>query len=221
MSAARSRRAGLAVLAALAFSPFLAGTGEPLGAPPVPGSYRLPCIESAADGKVVTSQGAPTTLHRLYAGKIAVLSLIYTACSDSKGCPWATFMLSQTAKRLDADPRIAARVRFVSLSFDAARDTPEVMARYGKPFSRDIDWAFVTTRSPEALAPILTSYDQRLMPDPGAAGGFAHLLRVFLIDEGGYVRNTYSASFLDPVLLANDITTLAGARGAACAPAGP
>ncbi len=84
-------------------------------------------------------------------------------------------------------------MRFVSLSFDPARDTPEIMACYGRSFSKDTDWAFVTTRSMEALAPILAAYDQRLTRDPGAAGGFAYLLRVFLIDEGGYVRNIYIA----------------------------
>ncbi len=209
MSGARWSTAGLAVFAALAFSASVARTDEPLGAPPPPGSYRLPCIESAADGKVVTSEGLATTLHRLYAGKIGVLSLIYTDCKENKGCPWATYTLSRTAERLKNDPGLAARVRFVSLSFDPARDTPEAMARYGRSFSKDTDWAFVTTRSMEALAPILAAYDQRLTRDPGAAGGFAHLLRVFLIDEEGYVRNIYSASFLDTVLLANDVATLA------------
>jgi len=113
-------------------------------------------------------------------------------------------------------------VRFVSLSFDPARDTPEGMARYGRSFSHDLDWASVTTRSPEALAPILADYDQRLERDPGAAGSFAHLLRVFLIDARGLVRNVYSAAFLDPVLLGNDIATLALDRDqdAACALSG-
>jgi len=184
------------------------GAGIAPGAAPAPGSYRLPCIESAGDGSVVTSHGEATTLHRLYAGRIVVLSLIYTHCVDAQGCPWASFTLAQTARRLEGDPRLASRVRFVSLSFDPARDTPEAMVRYGRSFSHDPAWAFVTTRSPEALAPILADYGQRIGPDPGTAGGWSHLLRVFLIDETRFVRNIYSSSFLDPVLLGNDIATL-------------
>jgi hypothetical protein len=42
------------------------GAGIALGAPPAPGSYRLPCLESAGDGNVVTSHGEATTLHRVF-----------------------------------------------------------------------------------------------------------------------------------------------------------
>ena len=75
----------------------------------------------------------------------------------------------------------------MSLSFDPARDTPEAMARYGRSFSNDLDWAFFTTRLPEVLAPIPADYDQRLQSDGGPAGGcWSHLLRVFLIDEARF-----------------------------------
>jgi len=221
LSNTRSRLsfARFAVLAAMAVPGPAWGAGIVLGAPPAPGSYRLPCIESAGDGSVVTSHGAATTLHRLYAGRIVVLSLIYTHCADAQGCPWASFTLAQTARRIKGDPRLATRVRFVSLSFDPARDTPEAMARYGRSFSHDADWAFITTRSPEALAPILADYDQRLQSDPGPAGGWSTSCRSFSSDEARLVRNVYSSSFLDPVLLGNDIATLGLDRDqdAACA----
>lgn len=214
--------ARFAVLAAVSVPGPAWGAGTALGAAPAPGSYRLPCIEAAGDGEVITYMGVETGLHRLYAGKIVVLSLIYTGCQDAQGCPWATFTLAQTARRLKTDPNVASRVRFVTLSFDPHHDTAEVMARYGRAFAGDTDWAFLTTRSPEALAPILAEYGQRIGPDPGTAGGWSHLLRVFLIDGARFVRNIYSASFLDTVLLANDITSLALHRDqdAACAPSG-
>jgi cytochrome c peroxidase len=205
-----------ALIAALAaVCPTTSVLGDPPGAPPAPGSYRLPCIKPAGDGKVITSQGTATSLHRLYAGKIIVLSLIYTACRDAQGCPWATFTLAQTARRIKTDPSLASRVRFVTLSFDPRNDSPEVMARYGRPYAGDLDWAFLTTRSPAALAPILADYGQRIGPDPGTPGGWSHLLRVYLIDEARYTRNIYGASFLDPVLLGNDIASLA-LGGAGC-----
>ena len=87
----RASGLGLAVLAAMAAPGSASGIEAPLGAPPAPGSYRLPCPESAGDGNVVTSDGEATTLHRLYAGRIVVLSLIYTHCADAQGCPWASF----------------------------------------------------------------------------------------------------------------------------------
>jgi hypothetical protein len=37
-------------------------------------------------------------------------------------------------------------------------------------------------------------------------------LTAYLIDRGRYTRNMYGASFLEPVLLGNDIASLARAR---------
>ena len=109
-----------AVFAAMAAPGPAWGAGIALGAPPAPGSYRLPCIESAGDGSVVTSHGEATTLHRLYAGRIVVLSLIYTHCADAQGCPWASFTLAQTARgrseaRLEGglrEPELRSGARF-------------------------------------------------------------------------------------------------------------
>ncbi|MGH8489921.1 MAG: cytochrome c peroxidase [Gammaproteobacteria bacterium] len=159
----------------------------------------------------MTSGGSVTTLHELYAGKLVVLSLVYTRCADAQGCPWATALLGIASKRLDRDePEISSRARFITLSFDPEHDSPEVMRRYGAPFAQDSDWVFATTYSPAALAPILRAYGQDLRPDPSlaAGGGLAHLLRVFLIDEKRMIRNIYGASILDPALLVNDLKTL-------------
>ncbi|MGH8543749.1 MAG: cytochrome c peroxidase [Gammaproteobacteria bacterium] len=178
---------------------------------PEAGSYELPPLKPAGDGAVVTSGGAVTTLHELYAGKLVVLSLVYTRCADAQGCPWATALLGITRRRLDRDePEISSRARFITLSFDPDHDSPKVMRRYGEPFAKDGDWVFATTDSPAALAPILRAYGQNLQPEPSRAadGGLAHLLRVFLIDEKRMIRNIYGASVLDPALLVHDLETL-------------
>ncbi len=184
---------------------------------PDAGSYELPPLKSAGDGEIVTSTGTVTTLHELYAGKLVVLSLIYTRCADAQGCPWATALLSIARKRLDRDePEISSRARFITLSFDPKHDSPDIMRRYGAPFTQDSDWVFATTDSPAALAPILRTYGQDLRPDaaPAAGAGLAHLLRVFLIDENQFIRNIYGASVLDPALLVRDLKTLVLEQGA-------
>jgi cytochrome c peroxidase len=71
---------------------------------------------------------------------------------------------------------------------------------------------FLTTRSPEALAPILAGYNQVVDPDYNEkgeiVGAFSHMLRVFLIDKQKRIRNIYSVSFLHPDILINDVRTL-------------
>lgn len=179
---------------------------------PAPGSYQLPPIQAAADGPYLDSHGQRGTLHGLYDGRVTILGFIYTHCDDVNGCPLASFVMGQIAKRLHADPRIAPKLRLVSFSFDPARDTPAVLERYAKPFRPPgVDWDFVTSPSLAALAPTLAAYQQGVQQSEGHA--FAHILRVFLIDSHKRVRNIYSPAFLHADTLAADVETVLREQG--------
>jgi cytochrome c peroxidase len=194
-------------------------------AAPEPGSYALPSLGVAADGSVLASDGSEATLHALFADHVVLLSFVYAACSDPEGCPFATAVLHRVARMLAGDAQAALRVRFLSLSFDPERDTPEVMARMaGSVAQAGLDWRFLTTASEAQLAPILEAYGQTRTPERDEEGGetgrFAHVLRVFLIDESGRIRNVYGASFLDAELVVADLRTLLAEQGPpAAAPA--
>lgn len=180
---------------------------------PEAGSYELPPLGLAADGSVIDSQGQATTLHELYDDKLVVLSFIYTSCPDVNGCPLAGFVLRQLQRKLDGEPTLRDDVRVISLSFDPAIDTPERMARYGASFRREgDDWLFLTCESEAALAQILADYDQWVQRDYDEDGNYlgsmSHILRVFLIDADGRIRNIYSPSFLHADLLLADLRTL-------------
>jgi cytochrome c peroxidase len=180
---------------------------------PAPGSYALPPLGPAGDGAVLTSEAEPARLHDVLGDRLVLLSLIYTHCVDAEGCPMATAVLQRVGHRIGADPALRDAVRLVSLSFDPERDTPEVMRRYGESFARSgAEWVFLTAESEAALAPLLEAYGQTRLPERDAEGRalgtFSHLLRVFLIDREGRIRNVYGASFLDPELLEADLRTL-------------
>jgi len=187
---------------------------EDLGyAPPAPGSYRLPVLSPAADGTAVAAGGEGVSLHSLFAGKIALLSFIYTQCSDARGCPMATRVLHEVEGAMGHEPALQQNLRLVSLSFDPRRDTPEVMAGYaGGSAARESGWQFLTSASPAELGAILDAYGQYVVPERNAqgelTGNFAHVLKVFLIDRQQRVRNIYSVSFLHPALVINDVKTL-------------
>ena len=183
--------------------------------PPVPGSYRLPAIKAAADGAVLDARGRARRLREVMAGRIALLSFIYTRCADPQGCPLATALLYDISEVSRVDPLLAANLRLLSLSFDPAHDTPEVMADYaagsaGEPGAA-AEWLYLTTRSVAELAPILAAYGQLVGRTPDLAdpfGALAHQLRVYLIDRQGRIRNIYSLGFLDPRLVITDVRTL-------------
>ena len=180
---------------------------------PTPGDYQLPPLGAAADGIVLDSLGVSRHLHDLYRDKVNVLSFIYTTCNDVNGCPLATYVLSQTQKRIARDASLKDAVRLISVSFDPLNDTPAVMREYRKTFAKaDVDWRFLTAESDAQLEPLLKAYGQSLKKDYDEAGNFigsySHILRVYLIDRSARIRNIYSVSFLHADTMVSDIKTV-------------
>src|SRR5437660_11738058 len=153
----------LAAAAALAAADGIAGDGNEPDAttvaaitmdfvPPPPGSYALHAIMRAPDGPVLDPDGRRLPLSRFTSGKITLLGFIYTSCADARGCPLAYQVFHTVRHRVSDDPDLRDHVRLVSLSFDPARDTPDVMRRYaaGAP-PNGVEWAFLTTERPRTL----------------------------------------------------------------------
>ncbi|SMF94581.1 Cytochrome c peroxidase [Methylomagnum ishizawai] len=215
MSAALLAATGLlagSVRAGEAAQPLAPGYQELPFKLPEPGSYELPALGQAADGRVLDSTGRDLNLHQLYGDKLVLLSFIYSACGDVNGCPLATAVFHKLQKRLLQQPDIARQLRLVTLSFNPGHDTPEVMAQYGKSFGEGLEWRFLTTRSEADIQPILAAYGQTAQKDYDAqghfTGTFSHILRVYLIDRDRRIRNIYTVSFLHPDTLFNDVRTL-------------
>ena len=184
--------------------------------PPAPGTYQLHAIMPSPDGPVLDVRGRRAPLARFTRDKITVLSFIYTGCADARGCPLAYQVLHTMYDRLRESPELRDGVRLVTLSFDPAHDTPAVMRRYANGVLADtspgVEWAFLTTTSPRELMPLLDGFGQDVRLEPGAHGTkvprLGHVLKVFLIDRHGIVREIYTTSYLFPDVLWNDIETL-------------
>jgi cytochrome c peroxidase len=180
---------------------------------PEPGSYELPILGLAANGKVLNTQGNTLTLHNMMGDKIVLLSFIYSSCNDINGCPLATTVLQKIKIRLKKEAVLNEKLRLVTLSFNPEQDTPEIMSHYGQPFQEQgIEWHFLTTQSQKELRPILEHYKQNIQKTfdskGKSTGTFSHNLRVYLIDKNKQIRNIYSVAFLHPDTLINDIKTL-------------
>ncbi len=181
--------------------------------PPEPGSYTLPVIKPAGDGPVLRLDGKRGQLREMIDGRITVLSFIYTRCADPTACPYAMSTLHKIRTISEQDAEIAENLRLVTFSFDPDHDTPRTLADYTKALRRGdgAEWQFVTTESGKELSPILERYGQQVdrRKDPNhPLGPFSHLLRVYLIDRDGMIRNIYSSGMLDPRLVLTDVRTL-------------
>lgn len=218
-------RATAACIAAMAV-PGVHGHGnEPRAAmefqlPPA-GSYALAPIQPAPDGEVLDRRGVRHSLAEFTRARITLLGLVYTRCTDTDGCPRATWAFSAVRNRVRGDPELKSRVRFVTLSFDPVNDTPATLAAYAAQVGgsrHGPQWHFLTTRSREALQPILDGFGQDLRVAAGSNAvpgteAFSHTLKAFLIDARGEVREIYSSAYLLPGMIVNDMRTLAREAG--------
>ena len=180
---------------------------------PAPGTYRLPPIMDAVDGRVLREDATPAKLFDLMGDRFVLLSFVYTRCTDVNGCPLAKAVFHLVRSRLNERPELAGAARLISISFDPGNDTPEVMRAYGPQYDDGgVEWMLLTTRDRSELEPILDGYGQYTLREYDHngeyTGEFAHLLRVFLIDRERRVRNIYSTGFLHPDILMNDLETL-------------
>ena len=180
---------------------------------PAPGTYRLPPIMRAVDGRVLLEDATSANLFDLMGDRFVLLSFVYTRCDDVNGCPLAKAVFHLVRSRLKERPDLAGATRLVSMSFDPDNDTPEVMRAYRPEWDDgSVEWVFLTARDRSDLRPILDGYGQYTLREYDHngvyTGEFAHLLRVFLIDRERKVRNIYSTGFLHPDILMNDLETL-------------
>jgi protein SCO1 len=183
--------------------------------PPPPGSYTLQRIQPVADAVLLDSAGGALRLSSLTQGKITLLTFFYTYCVDPLGCPFAHTTLAALRDRVSADRELAGRVRFVSVSLDPTHDMPATIARYAREFTLDptFEWRFLTARSVPELLPVLDDFGQDVSVETDENGRATrtmhHMLKMFLIDPHGEVREIYTLSFVQPPVMFNDIKTLA------------
>jgi len=182
---------------------------------PLPaGSYELERIQAAPDALLLDTQGKIAHLADATRGKVTLLTFFYTYCVDPLGCPYAQAVLGQLRARLLEDPRLAAQTRIVSVSFDPTHDTPPQIAAYGAAVRGDprLEWRFLTARSVPELLPVLDDLGQDVSVQADSEGRpmrtLHHMLKMFLIDREGVVREIYSLAFMQPGVMFNDIVTL-------------
>jgi cytochrome oxidase Cu insertion factor (SCO1/SenC/PrrC family) len=183
---------------------------------PEPGTYELHRIMRAPDGPVLTVDGRLEKLSRFTRERITLLGFIYTSCTDPQGCPLAYRVFDRLKEEIRATPALKDQVQLVTLSFDPARDTPSVMKRYAGSQLEDeggLRWFFLTTPSARELLPLVEGFGQDVQYAVDRSTGrpvrqLSHVLKVFLIDRAGDVREIYTSTFLHPRAIIGDIKTL-------------
>jgi protein SCO1/2 len=147
----------------------------------------LPRLFPVPDATLVSQNATPVSLHALK-GNVAVYDFIYTHCAGT--CP----IMTSSMRRVVAAVR-EPNVRFVSVSVDPARDTPEVLRSYAKMTGNDPRWLFLTA-APSVVSD-LSEKGFKLAAVTGggeAAQPLLHSSRFALADAGGTIRGYYDGT---------------------------
>jgi protein SCO1/2 len=163
---------------------------------------RLAVIRSAPDFTLTTQDDKPLRLAD-YKGKVLLVSFIFTTCNGS--CPATTHRMAQVQEALHKHG-LDKKVHLLSISLDAARDTPEVLRGYMKLYDVDAsNWTFLTGQK-EKVEKTLAAWG--MWVKPAANGQLDHPSRIFLVDERGRIREIYNLAFMKASWVIEDIELL-------------
>jgi len=181
---------------------------------PAPGTYRLDRIQAVPFSVVKEGGGAfPHLLSRYTTGKITLLTFFYSYCRDPNGCPLAWTAFEEVRRQIKDDPALHGKVRLVFFSFDPAHDTPASLRLFTEAYNNGrvaTPWFFLTAWNGWMMRRTLARFGQDIAVERSGADDIVinHMLKVFLIDGDGWVREIYSSGFLNAEAILGDIRTL-------------
>ncbi len=158
--------------------------------------------DPAPDIAFVDSAGQVRHLHD-FSGQVLALTFIYTRCPLPTYCPRMNQNF-QYAQDLLGQLGQPDGWHFVSPSFDAAHDTPTVLAEHAQRWHADAHtWTFASAgeEAVNALGGRLGLEVRR------ANGRLDHNLRTVVIDGSGRVRHVFSGNRWTPQELAAEVRT--------------
>jgi len=155
----------------------------------------LPVFASVPEFRLISSAGEVVERRDLL-GHPWVVNLMFTSCAGI--CPRMTSEMA----RLEEGTRDLPETRFVSITVDPERDTPEVLAAYaGKRHVERDRWLFLTGERKAIYQ--LASQGFLLSAQEGdprrGEDAVLHSARFVLVDGAGRVRGTYDSR--DPAAL--------------------
>ena len=131
---------------------------------------------------------------RQFRGKVLAMTFIYTRCPLADYCPRMSRNFAQIDQALAADPKVYATTHLLTVSFDPAYDTPEVLRSYGGAYTgrysqeKFTHWDFAAPSMAE-LPSMEHWFDVGVTP--GKSGTLQHSLTTVIFGKDGKVLAFY------------------------------
>jgi protein SCO1 len=160
----------------------------------------LPHIGPAPVFTLVDQDGKSYSL-REARGKVAIVTFIFTSCSDT--CPILTAKLTGVQRKLGSE---ASKVVFVAITVDPLNDTPAMLKKYAAAHGIDTESFRFLTGSLGQIDDVSRRY--AVFRKNAASGNLEHSFLTSLIDRGGTLRVQYLGTRFDPEEFTRDLRSL-------------
>ena len=140
--------------------------------------------------KFMNELGQPVSLSD-FRGQAIALTFFFTRCPIPEFCPRLSRNFEAVQRRLRGMENAPTNWHLLSVTFDPAHDTPEVLKAYGTSYHYDpVHWSFLTGPK-DKIAELARLCDVTFDPDNGF---FNHNFRTLIIDASNHLRMAFPTS---------------------------
>jgi len=140
-------------------------------------------------------------------GKVAIVTFIFTTCSDT--CPLLTAKLVGIQRNLGA---AGGGLVVAAITVDPLQDTPETLKKYAQAYGADPKAFVFLTGSIPQVESVARRY--AVFRKANGKGGLDHTFLTSLIDRKGVLRVQYIGTRFDPDEFRRDVQSLLREPGA-------
>jgi protein SCO1/2 len=140
--------------------------------------------------KFTNELGQPVSLSD-FRGQAVALTFFFTRCPIPEFCPRLSRNFAEAQRKLGAMENSPTNWHLLSITFDPAHDTPEVLKAYGASYQYDpAHWSFVTGPA-DKIAELARLCDVKFDPENGL---FNHNFRTLIIDASNHLQMVFPTS---------------------------
>jgi protein SCO1/2 len=194
------------------------GTASATQTIPEQGPYGKPG-DAAPTTPLVGQDGKPLSLAD-FKGKAVALTFIFTRCPLPEFCPRMNAQFAELETSLAKEPALYAKTQLLSVSFDPAHDTPDVLKEYRERFLKGVKgvapghWKFATG-TPDHIKEFATFFGLTYLK---SGEQFVHSLATAVIAPDGKVVSIRRGNDWEPPAILEDLRAAASGAKAKAAP---
>jgi protein SCO1/2 len=140
--------------------------------------------------KFTNEFGQPVSFND-FKGQAVACTFFFTRCPVPEYCPRLSKNFAEASEKLKARPDMPTNWHFLSVTFDPAFDTPEVLRAYGRTYQYDSNhWSFLTGPK-EKIAELAAAAGVQYKPDEGL---YNHNFATLVLDTTGKLQMKFPIS---------------------------